>query len=60
MRRWFVLSAMRNSRSISKLTGRNISPDFGGRSFLISKACCDSGFHLMAGCDSSFGWNDSY
>ena len=34
VRRWFVLSAMRNSRSISKLTGINISLRFWG-SFLI-------------------------
>ena len=34
MRRWFVLSAMRSSRSISKLTGINISLRFWG-SFLI-------------------------
>jgi len=32
--RWFVLSAMRNGRSISKLTGINISLRFWG-SFLI-------------------------
>ena len=35
---WFVLSAMRNGRSISKLTGRNTSPRFWGRSFLISSS----------------------
>ena len=35
VRRWFVLSAMRNGRSISKLTGRNISLSFWGRSFVI-------------------------
>jgi len=35
VRRWFVLSAMRNGRSISKLTGRNISLSFCGRSFVI-------------------------
>ena len=34
VRRWFVLSAMRNGRSISKLTGRNISLSFWGRSFV--------------------------
>ena len=28
--RWFVLSAMRNGRSISKLTGINISLNSGG------------------------------
>ena len=37
VRRWFVLSAMRSSKSISKLTGRNTSPRF-GRSFLISSS----------------------
>ena len=35
---WFVLSAMRNGRSISKLTGRNISLSFWGRSFVISSS----------------------
>ena len=30
---WFVLSAMRNGRSISKLTGRNISLRFLGEKF---------------------------
>ena len=35
VRRWFVLSAMRNGRSISKLTGSNISLSFWGRSFVI-------------------------
>ena len=30
VRRWFVLSAMCNGRSISKLTGRNISLSSGG------------------------------
>ena len=29
---------MRNGRSISKLTGRNISPRFWGRSFLVSSS----------------------
>ena len=33
VRRWFVLSAMRNGRSISKLTGRNISLSFWGEKF---------------------------
>ena len=60
VRRWFVLSAMRSGRSISKLTGRNISfwgsfrsSSLAARECVVAKVTCYGCAQVTAlqGCD---------